>query len=330
METTKNEKIELLLREANLDEDRSIMIRTKFSELIQLSERMVIIESELLIVDENDYSSMAKAKENYKELASLESRIEAIRVALKSKSLAEGRAIDDVAKTLKALIVPLKDKFKTKSEYRKRWEIEMRQALRAKRRDQLAGLDYDTTIDLAEITEVNFALMEIRLQNEKAEKIKKQEAEKLEADRKIKEAEDQRKRDAEEKTRLEDHIKKLEAEKEALETELKEIVESVIVNPEIPDGTVTNAHEMHDAFFSIKNAEPIELKPVFPSGGKVFNTETDYFKAIAFVTRMRSLYVPTDISDTKIQELVNIAAQSLQRNCEIILKALEDGKEYKV
>lgn len=309
------DRFEIVLKQANLDEDRQQLIRSKFAEYIQFSEMMVQQESELVIKDENDLAAMERAKQAAKDLTTMEGKIEALRVAIKSQPLSECQAIDTVARMLKGLISPIKEKYKVKAEYRKNWLIEQRQLLRQKRREILTGLDYDTSIDLAEMTDVNFSFFVIRLQDEKAEKVKKQE-EALELKRKQDaEAENNRKKDAEEKKRMQDEINRLNEEKSKLENQLEQ------VKSPLEDKTDTKSNT-EISTKTLKEVEPVLLEPALPTGAD--NMLADIYKARAFAARLKQLYVPTDITDQKLQELVNIAATSLTRYSEIITKYLDD------
>lgn len=317
------DKFEIVLKQANLDEDRQQLIRSKFAEYIQFSEMMVQQEAELVIKDENDLAAMERAKQAAKDLTTMEGKIEALRVAIKSQPLSECQAIDTVSRMLKGLISPIKEKYKVKADYRKNWLIEQRQLLRQKRREILTGLDYDTTIDLAEMTDVNFSFFVIRLQEEKAEKVKKQE-EALELKRKQDaEAEENRKKDAEEKKRMQDEINRLNEEKSKLENQLEQ-VKSPLDATEVSNDLI-HMEPLKKEFYTPIPKDPVILTPAIPPGGD--NKMSDLYKARAFAARLNQLYVPTDITDQKLQELVNIAATSLTRYSEIITKYLdEDGR----
>lgn len=109
------------------------------------------------VKDADDREGMKEAREVRLQLRAVRVAAEKTRKSMKEESLRTGKAIDGLYNLLAYAVEPLEKDLTEKEEFALRERERQRQELRDARSVQLAGLSYSTPVDLADLTEEQFA-----------------------------------------------------------------------------------------------------------------------------------------------------------------------------
>lgn len=226
-----------IVQNSGLDKQKQDYLLEKFSDATLLAEQWAAKAKEIVVTDESQTDLMKSAREGRLLLKDKRVEIEKTRKQLKEASLAEGRAIDTIAKTLTALIEPTEKYLDEQEKFAERKEAERVRLLNIERLNMLAP--YIT--ELQPMAANNYGVMpqlqfdaillgyktqheqrieaarkaeEERIAKEEQDK-KDREAQRIENERLKKEAEEREKAFAEERKAAEEKAKKERAEIEA-------------------------------------------------------------------------------------------------------------------
>lgn len=109
------------------------------------------------VKDADDREGMKEAREVRLQLRAVRVAAEKTRKAMKEESLRTGKAIDGLYNLLAYAVEPLEKDLAEKEEFALRERERQRQELRDARSVQLVNLSYSTPVDLADLTEEQFA-----------------------------------------------------------------------------------------------------------------------------------------------------------------------------
>jgi len=244
-----------IVQDSGLDKQKQDYLLEKFSDATLLAEQWAAKAKEIVVTDESQTDLMKSAREGRLLLKDKRVEIEKTRKQLKEASLAEGRAIDTIAKTLTALIEPTEKYLDEQEKFAERKEAERIKTLQQERyailKPYLSEYDLQIPMDLGKAPESQFnallagykATYEKRIADEKKaedDRIAKEEqdkkdreAQRNENERLKKEAEEREKAFAEERKAAEEKAKaereeaerKTRIEREAREKAEKELRE---------------------------------------------------------------------------------------------------------
>lgn len=122
---------------SGLDKQKSDYLLEKFADCTAVAESWAAKAKEIVVTDESQTSLMKDAREGRLLLKDKRVEIEKTRKELKAASLAEGRAIDDIAKALTALIEPTEKYLDEQEKFAERKEAERIKALQSERYELL-------------------------------------------------------------------------------------------------------------------------------------------------------------------------------------------------
>lgn len=168
-----------VIKSTQLDESKANVLLENFSNYFEIASEWQKKANELVVNDVSNVAEMKLAREGRLFLRDKRTMIEKTRKSLKENSLKEGRAIDEVAKVLTQLIVPIEEDLEQKEKFKERYEKLIKDELRLKRFNQIKDFEYflPTNIDLAELTDLAFDTI---LRGAKAQHEEKLEKERLE------------------------------------------------------------------------------------------------------------------------------------------------------
>ena len=106
-------QLQVIVDESGLEKSKAQIILDKFQDYFEVAALWEKEAEEIVVTDASQTDIIEQAKLGRKILASKRIEIEKTRKLLKESSLREGQAIDGIAKTLRALIIPLEDYLKT-------------------------------------------------------------------------------------------------------------------------------------------------------------------------------------------------------------------------
>ncbi len=217
------EIIKSAIENSGLSIQKSEILSSKFSSIINVIEDWKIKSSELIINDESQTAEIMTAKEGYKYIKNIRIDIEKTRKALKDDSLKEGRAIDSVAKLLTDEISPLEVELEQKAKF---IEIQEEQRRNARTKERLERASYFgfALPDIGMIVEMSDEMYNSYLEGLKSESEKRELA--FQASEKIRiEAEQKAESERLEKERIEAErieLQRIENERLKIEAEKRE------------------------------------------------------------------------------------------------------------
>lgn len=132
-----NNQLVKLIDENGLDEAKGQVLLTKFSDYFEIASEWKEKAEKLIITDPSQKAEMKLAREGRLFLKDKRIAVEKTRKALKEASLREGRAIDEVAKTLTNLITPIEKDLEEKERFAEILEAKRIEALHDARSREL-------------------------------------------------------------------------------------------------------------------------------------------------------------------------------------------------
>lgn len=157
VETLPENQLALIIKKTGLDENKGLVLQERFSEFFDLASEWKAKADSLVITDVSQKEEMKQADEARKFLKNKRTGLEKVRVSLKEDSLKEGRAIDEIARTLTDLIEPLEEDFKQKATFQIRYEAAIKEKLKLERFELLREYTADPNIyPLGELSEEAF------------------------------------------------------------------------------------------------------------------------------------------------------------------------------
>lgn len=214
---TKQEII-IKAQEFGVGEETQLSLANAYKPFLEKAQLWEQQAREIVVTDINDKEGMKKAEGMRKQIKALRLDLEKVRKAKKHNALQEGKAVDSIAKEIKAMIEPTEEYLKEQEEFAKREKARIAEQVKAERKAQLDEYEFDTTfIDLGEMDEENYARLLETAKNAHEAKVKaEQDAAEAEHKRQEEEAEKERQRIAAEKAEQE----RIRQEREQLEKEL--------------------------------------------------------------------------------------------------------------
>lgn len=242
-----------IVEQSGLDKQKQDYLLEKFSDATLLAESWAAKAKEIVVTDESQTDLMKSAREGRLLLKDKRVEIEKTRKQLKDSSLKEGRAIDDIAKALTALIEPTEKYLDEQEKFAERKEADRIMVLDIERKNLLQPY-VDTVVmsfpqgQLGKMPQQQFdamlsgykSMFEKRISDEKLaeeQRIAKQKADeearaaqRIENERLKKEADEREKQFAEERKAAQEKAdkerkeaeEKARKEREAFEAKLKE------------------------------------------------------------------------------------------------------------
>jgi len=236
--------LEKIVSNSGLDKSKSDYLLEKFADCTAVAESWALRAKEIVVTDESQVELMKQASEGRKLLKTKRVEIEKTRKDLKAASLAEGRAIDDIAKALTALIEPTEQYLQLQEDFKKIKEQQRIVALREQRMNEIVTfITTDDLVgmgDLGAMSESQYGMLftgikvayENRVAAEKKEREdaiakeeqdkKEREAQRIENERLKKEADEREKQFAAERKAAQEKADKERAELEAKAKEERE------------------------------------------------------------------------------------------------------------
>lgn len=236
--------LEKIVSNSGLDKSKSDYLLEKFADATALAESWAQKAKEIVVTDESQTDLMKSAREGRLLLKDKRVEIEKTRKSLKEASLKEGRAIDDIAKALTALIAPTEEYLQLQEDFVKIKEKQRTMQLHGIRIHELIqyvdASELSSSLELGYMPESQFQAMltgykvtyEKRIADEKKaeeERIAQQkadeearEAQRIENERLKKEADEREKQFAAERKAAQEKADKERAELEAKAKEERE------------------------------------------------------------------------------------------------------------
>lgn len=156
-QTIKMSKVETLISQSGLSEDKQLALNQSFMDFERISNFWQEQAEKIIVTDVNDTDMMTLAKEGRKALSDKRIAIEKLRKKLKDASLQEGRMIDTIAKELTGLITPTEEYLKIQETFAQRMEEKRIAQLVEDRNKAFAPYGVDTRFyDFATMDEIMF------------------------------------------------------------------------------------------------------------------------------------------------------------------------------
>lgn len=213
-------KQELIIRSQEFDvsEETQLSLAEAYKPFLEKAQLWEQQAREIVVTDINDKEGMKKAEGMRKQVKALRIELEKKRKEIKHDAQQKGKAIDTIAREIKAMIEPMEEYLKEQEEFAKREKARIAEQVKAERKAQLDKYEFDTTfIDLGEMDEDNYAKLLQTAKTAHDAKVKaEKEAAEAERKRQEEEAEKERQRVAAEKAEQE----RIRQEREQLEKEL--------------------------------------------------------------------------------------------------------------
>lgn len=221
-------KQELIIKaqEFEVSEETQISLAEAYKPFLEKAQLWEQQAREIVVTDINDKEGMKKAAGMRKQVKALRIELEKKRKEIKHDAQQKGKAIDTIAREIKAMIEPMEEYLKEQEEFAKREQARIAEQVKSERKAQLDEYEFDTTfIDLGEMDEENYSkLLETAKTAHEAKVKAEQEAAEAERKRQEEEAEKERQRIAAEKAeqeRIRKENERLKAEQEAREREIE-------------------------------------------------------------------------------------------------------------
>ncbi len=200
-----------IIEQSGLDKSKSDYLLEKFADYTAIAAEWEKKAKEIVVTDESQTDLMKQASEGRKLLKNKRVDIEKTRKELKAASLAEGRAIDEIAKSLTALIEPTEDYLQLQEDFAKIKEKQRAMQLHGTRIHELIqyvdASELSSSLELGYMPESQFQAMLTGYKVNYENKIAAEK--KAEEDRIAKEEQDKKDREAQ---RIENERLKKEAE----------------------------------------------------------------------------------------------------------------------
>lgn len=142
--------LERIVSNSGLDKSKSDYLLEKFADATALAESWAQKAKEIVVTDESQTDLMKSAREGRLLLKDKRVEIEKTRKDLKAASLAEGRAIDDIAKALTSLIAPTEEYLQLQEDF-----VKIKEKQRAM---QLHGTRIHELIQYVDVSELSSSL----------------------------------------------------------------------------------------------------------------------------------------------------------------------------
>lgn len=214
---SKQNQLELVVKESGLEETKANIILTKFQDYFKVAAEWEKRALTIVVTDESQTDLMELAKTGRKLLSNRRIEVENTRKALKEQSLREGKAIDGIANVLKGLITPIEEHLRKQEnfiELKREAEKEVMRLEIEKRMQEEAQKKIDA--EKAEQDRIRVENIRLMKEAEEREKAIKEERRLQEESLKIERAKaDAEKKAIEEKARIE--REKAEAERKKAE-----------------------------------------------------------------------------------------------------------------
>lgn len=213
-------KQEIMIRaqEFEVSQETQISLAEAYKPFLEKAQLWEQQAREIVVTDIDDKEGMKKAETMRKQVKALRISLEKKRKEIKHDAQQKGKAIDTIAREIKAMIEPMEEYLKEQEEFAKREQARIAEQLKSERKAQLDQYGFDTTfIELGEMDDDNYArLLETAKTAHEAKMKAEQEAAEAERKRQEEEAEKERQRIAAEKAEQE----RIRQEREQLEKEL--------------------------------------------------------------------------------------------------------------
>ncbi len=118
-------KLEVIVQESGLDKSKAQIILDTFKDSFEIAAHWEREAKEIIVTDGTQVAAIEKAKEGRIALSAIRIKIEKTRKQQKEQSLREGQAIDGIAKTLTAVIIPIEDYLREQEKF-----VQIKQAKR--------------------------------------------------------------------------------------------------------------------------------------------------------------------------------------------------------
>jgi hypothetical protein len=146
-----------IMQKGGLESEQIQYLSAKFEEYVDIATSWDEKAKNIVVIDESQVQLMDLAKKGRIELTHKRTDIEKLRKQLKDRSLKEGRAIDEVAKQLTSLIVPIEEYLKSQEKFVEIRKAEREAKLRTKRIEMLKPFNPDLMgVDVGIMTEERF------------------------------------------------------------------------------------------------------------------------------------------------------------------------------
>lgn len=236
-----NNQLQVILDEQNIAQENAKQLIVAFGVPFEEAGTILASYDKIVVKDEEDFATMAEAREKRLALKNVRTSVERKRKELKEDIVRSGRAIDSVARFVKETIQPAEDYLETQEKFAELRAAERAATKKAERLERLAELEVDPSLyNLDNMVDDQFDALVAKLQADikaakeaeakaAAERAAAEEAERkrqaeIEAEnmRLKKEAEEREKIAAEERAKLQEEAdKKLAIERAAAELERK-------------------------------------------------------------------------------------------------------------
>lgn len=198
-------KLSLIVQESGLDKSKAQVILDTFKDSFEIAAHWEKEAMTIIVTDGSQTDAIEKAKEGRIALSGMRIEIEKTRKRLKEQSLREGQAIDGIAKTLTAVILPIEDYLREQEKFvqiqKAKKDAEILRLAHAKEEEERIA-DAKAEIEAAEKEQERIRKENVRLKKEADEREKEIVKEREEAAAKQKATEDLARRELEEADRL--------------------------------------------------------------------------------------------------------------------------------
>lgn len=183
MTENRQNEVSVIIKTANLEPTKAEMIQNSFAKFFDEIAQYENEARSIVVKDENDIQSMARARELRLALKTIRTSSEGQRKALKEGIVREGKVIDGIGNIIKGVIEPLEDELEKKENYAKTIQEERAKRVLAERTQQLQQYVPDVSLyNLNDMADDVFANL--------LDGAKKAHEDKVEAERKAKEKEE--------------------------------------------------------------------------------------------------------------------------------------------
>lgn len=155
--TPQKNEIATIIETSGLNKTESQVLLEKFTVYFELAAEWERKADALEVNDISQKANIKTASEGRKFIKAKLSELEDSRVNLKEESLRKGQTIDSIARILKNLLIPIKDKLEAKEKFAERLEATRKSELKEKRESELTEFEAEFQfVDLANMPEENY------------------------------------------------------------------------------------------------------------------------------------------------------------------------------
>lgn len=310
-----------IIEQSGLEKSKADYLLEKFADATALAQQWQDKAKQIVVTDESQTDLMKSAREGRLLLKDKRVEIEKTRKQLKEASLAEGRAIDSIAKALTALIAPTEDYLQEQETFKERKEAQRKNELRERRMNEIVTfITTDDLVgmgDLGEMSENQFGILftgikatyEKRVENERKEReeflakekadAEAREAQRIENERLKKEAEEREKAFAAERKAAQEKADKERAELQRIQREQEDILRKEREAREKADAEL-KAQKQKEEQAQLKLIEEREALEAAPDKEKIKD----------LIKRLREFELP-DVKGKKAKAIIQAASNKI-------------------